>query len=186
MPPPTQTATTPCPLDKSRHQESGFLWGFAWLSASTTSIRLVSFMVGKSKADDVDLASSLVDCGFQKYGANGCNGTGRHSHLPQADEGGTSKGGQMPRSRPTPPRKNPDQGCRTWTHSKLDPRSPTSFHTYKCDEQLMKKIIADHGTCTVRHRVFISRTTSPALLISACPARPPRAHQPRRHRCRLR
>merc|ERR1712210_283413 len=84
----------------------------------------------------------LVDCGYQKNGANGCNGAYTYSYIKTLADSGLDLTAEA-----TYPYKNTDPAltCPTVDHYNQGAKVSGSYYTYEGDEETMKGLVAKHG-----------------------------------------
>jgi len=84
----------------------------------------------------------LVDCGYQKNGANGCNGAYTYSYIKTIADEGLDLTAEA-----TYPYKNTDPSltCPAVDHYNQGAKVSGSYFTYEGDEETMKGLVAKHG-----------------------------------------
>jgi hypothetical protein len=84
----------------------------------------------------------LVDCGYQKNGANGCNGAYTYSYIKTIADEGLDLTAEA-----TYPYKNTDPTltCPATDHYNQGAKVSGSYYTYEGDEETMKGLVAKHG-----------------------------------------
>ena len=84
----------------------------------------------------------LVDCGYQKNGANGCNGAYTYSYIKTIADSGLDLTAEA-----TYPYKNtsPALTCPAADHYNQGAKVSGSYYTYEGDEETLKGLVAKHG-----------------------------------------
>merc|ERR550532_760141 len=84
----------------------------------------------------------FVDCGYGKYGANGCNGAAPHAYVKWSKESGQ---GLMHESVFPYKNTNPTYTCPNLPFYNQGARVSDYYYTYNGDEETLKSLVARHG-----------------------------------------